>query len=241
MLRIAVCDDEEGVARAMCVQIKGRLPDSEIQVFTAGNAMLAAGGFDIVFLDIQMEGMNGLETAQRLRKLYEDTKIIFVTAAKEYVFEAFDVAAFHYLLKPVDTVKLYKVLDRAVDDIQKRESQTLNAEGIQQLLIKTRYKNSIIDVADIYYLENAGRKIIAHTKPETIEFYAVMTEMEQKLGPEFFRCHRGYLVNMAYVARYDASNIWLTNGDVIYLAKGRYQEFERQYRLFLMSKETHNS
>lgn len=237
MLRIAVCDDEEDVAKVMCVQVKERLPSCETQIFLSGNALLEADNFDIVFLDVQMEGMKGLDIAKRLRQRNEDTKIIFVTAAKDYVFEAFDVAAFHYLLKPVDAAKLNKVLERAVQDIRKRERKTVKTDGRQQLLIKTRYKTIAVDVADIYYLENAGRKIVVHTRQETMEFYAVMTQLEQELGTEFFRCHRGYLVNMDYVVKYDGGSIWLTNGDVIYLAKGRYHAFEKQYKRFLADKE----
>lgn len=228
MLKIVVCDDEKVIVKQVSYMIKKYLPDCEIDEFLSGKDLLSAKkDFDIFFLDIQME-QNGIEVARKLREHDENAVIIFITGVKEYVFEAFDVAALHYLLKPVDEEKLREVIDRAVWEVQKKADKEE-----RQLFIKTREKNITLNVNDILYLENEMRKIVAHTKRETITFYGVMSEMEKSVGTGFYRCHRGYLVNMAYVSEYDTDSILLSNGEKIYLSKNRYQDFVKHYMRYL--------
>lgn len=155
-----------------------------------------------------MEKMNGVETAKKLRELSEESVIVFITGAKEYVFDAFDVAALHYLIKPVDDKKLQEVIERAKKEIEKNWGSRC-----RQILIKTRNKNITLNASDILYFENEMRKIAVHTLSEKISFYGVMADMEQEVGDGFCRCHRGYLVNLSYVAEYDTENIILTNGE----------------------------
>lgn len=228
MLKIVVCDDEKVIVKQVSYMIKKYLPDCEIDEFLSGKDLLSAKkDFDIFFLDIQME-QNGIEVARKLREHDENAVIIFITGVKEYVFEAFDVAALHYLLKPVDEEKLREVIDRAVWEVQKKADKEE-----RQLFIKTREKNITLNVNDILYLENEMRKNVAHTKRETITFYGVMSEMEKSVGTGFYRCHRGYLVNMAYVSEYDTDSILLSNGEKIYLSKNRYQDFVKHYMRYL--------
>lgn len=114
MLKIAVCDDEPAYAKQISDRIKRFMPDCEIESFLSGEDLLLCGAlFDIYFLDIQMERMNGIETARKLREQDDESIIVFFTAAKEYVFDAFDVAALQYLVKPVDDAKLQETLVRA--------------------------------------------------------------------------------------------------------------------------------
>lgn len=232
MLKIAVCDDEKIVARQVRDSIKSHLPDCEIDEYLSGEDLLSAKkDFDIFFLDIQMEQQNGIEVARLIRKYKENAVIVFITGAKEFVFEAFDVAALHYLLKPVDEKKLEEVLNRAIREVQKKPDKEK-----KQLFIRTREKNITLNVDDILYLENEMRKIIVYTKRETITFYGVMSEIEKIVGTGFYRCHRGYLVNMAYVSEYDKDNIILNNGKKVYLSKERYQDFVKQYMRFLRNE-----
>ena len=229
MLKIAVCDDEPVFVEQISGRIKKYMPDVAIQGFFSSEELLSQGEvFDIYFLDIQMEKMNGVETAKKLRELDEESVIVFITGAKEYVFEAFDVSALHYLIKPVDDEKLQEVLERAKKEIEKK--QGLKS---RQIFIKTRNKNITLNVADILYFENEMRKIAVHTVRGEISFYGVMADMEREAGEGFCRCHRGYLVNLSYVAEYDTENIMLTNGEKIYLSKDRYHDFVKQYMRYL--------
>ena len=228
-LNIAICDDEEIIRE----QIK-ELTEKEksglcMELYETGDALLAFGKqFDIVFLDIQMEGTDGIETAKRLRQRDEDTILIFITGIREYVFEAFDVAAFHYLLKPIEEEKFREVFRRAGRELEKRKSKRR-----ETVFIKTRNRSFSLEKDSILYIESRGKKVEIHTTGETIEAYASMNEMEGQLGGGFFRCHRGYLVNMAYVAEYDSGSITLNNGECVYLAKEKYGEFVKAYMRYL--------
>ena len=112
-LNIAICDDEKVIREQIKELAEKEMPCVCDGLYETGDALLAAGKqFDIVFLDIQMEGTDGIETAKRLRQRDEDTILIFITGIREYVFEAFDVAAFHYLLKPIEEDKFREVFHR---------------------------------------------------------------------------------------------------------------------------------
>lgn len=228
-LHIAIVDDE----RIICEQIKDFIQrdhrDCQIDIYLSGRALLEVKKqFDLVFLDIQMEGMNGMDTARAIRELQPDTVLIFVTGSKEYVFEAFDVSAFHYLLKPLEETKFMEVLKRAIG-----ESRKCRAEKQKRLFIRT--KNLTIDQKDILYIESRGKKVDIHTRKETFSIYGAMSELETQLGESFYRCHRGYLVNMAYITEYGADSITLTGGARVYLTKKKHGEFVKAYMWYLQN------
>ena len=109
--------NEKVIREDICELIEKQRPESSVEAFSTGEELLASEGrFDIVFLDIQMDGMNGIEAARSLRKRQEETVLIFITGIKEYVFDALDLYAFQYLLKPLNEKKFVEVLDRAVKD-----------------------------------------------------------------------------------------------------------------------------
>ena len=124
---MAVVDDEKAIREQICTLIEEQQPGSRIESYAAGEELLASGKrFDIVFLDIQMEGMNGIEVARNLRKQQGDTILIFITGIKDYVFDALDLYAFQYLLKPIDEGKFAEVLERAVREaVRKKERRAL--------------------------------------------------------------------------------------------------------------------
>lgn len=229
MLTIAVCDDEPAYVKQISSKIKRFMPDCEIEHFFCGEDLLLCETlFDIYFLDVQMDKMNGIDTARKLRELDEECIIVFFTAAKEYVFDAFDVAALQYLVKPVDDEKLQQTLVRAKREVKKKQNRK-----DRQIFIKTRHKNMALNVSDILYFENERRKIAVHTLRGEVSFYGVMADMEREAGADFCRCHRGYLVNLSHVAEYNRETITLSNGERIYLSKDRYHDFVKQYMRYL--------
>lgn len=228
-MRIAIVDDE----KIICEQIKDFIQkehgDCQIDSYFSGQAFLEAGKqFDLVFLDIQMGGMDGMDTARALRKTQPEAVLIFVTGSKEYVFEAFDVSAFHYLLKPLEETKFKEVLARAL-----LESQRHRAGRQERLFIRT--KNLTIDQKDILYIESRGKKVDIHTLKETFSIYGAMNELETQLSKSFYRCHRGYLVNMAYITEYGPDRITLTGGDEVYLTRKKHGEFVKAYMWYLQN------
>lgn len=229
MVRIAVADDEKQLREVLIGLVKRFCPDSLAEGFASGGELLAADGdFDIVFLDIQMDGKNGIDTARALRNSGFAGVVIFVTGFKEYVFEAFDVSAFHYLLKPVEEKRFAQVFGQALAKVRqrrKREEETL--------LIKTGSTSVVLKKERILYLENRTKRVEIHAGDGIYEIYAAMSKLEHALGEDFYRCHRGYLVNMAHIAEYTNDSITLSNKETIFLAKERYKEFVKAYLRYL--------
>ncbi len=229
-MRIAICDDEARGRERIQTLLEKEFQQVQLREFDSGMKLLTAvkSGYqpDILLLDIAMEGMNGMETARQVREL-SDVILIFVTGVKEQVFQAFDVGAFHYLVKPVDQERLKEVLSRAVQEIHKRQGAP------KFLLVKAGGAHRRIPVEDILYVENNGRKVIVHTRTEKLEYYERMNHLEEVLGEGFYRCHRGYLVALSAVSGYDNTSITVSTGDKIYLAKQKYSEFVKLYCRFL--------
>ena len=228
-MRVAICDDDkEGCARLRSL-IKQQEPDCEVACFDTGKRLLEARQhFDILLLDIQMEDMSGIEVARVLRINRERTIVIFVTALKEYAAEAFEVEAFNYLLKPLEPERFCRVFEDAC-----REVKRLESAGGGQLFFQTKTRSFVVQKDEILYVESLRRKVEIHTQRENIIVYATMKGLAERLGEEFFRCHRGYLVNLAYVAEYGTGTIQLQNGETVYLAREKYTEFVKAYTRYL--------
>lgn len=230
-MKIAICDDEKILCEQLQNLILRRKKDCSIDAYGSGEALLAAGRqYDIIFQDIRLEGMNGIETAKMLRERMDEAVLIFVTGMKEYVFEAFDVAAFHYLLKPVREDKFAEVFERAVMEAEKRRQRS---GGPEYLLIRRRNHSVKLNREEILYIESRQRKAAIHTLQRVLETYATMNGLEKELGAQFYRCHRGYLVNLARITGYTGDTITLCNGENIYLAREKYNEFVKRYMRYL--------
>lgn len=226
---IAVVDDEKVMREYLCELIDKQGQKCRVEAYATGEELLGSGkAFDIVFLDICMDGMNGIETAKKLRKRQEEAVLIFITALREYVFEALDLYVFHYLLKPLEEEKFAEVFHRAVGEAGRKKRK-------RELFIRTR--NITLDQDDILYIESMRRKVEIHIAGErdSIKIYATMEELEEQLGEAFYRCHRAYIVNMDHIAEYCSDSITLTNGGKVYLAKKKYGEFVKAYMWHLQN------
>lgn len=222
-MRIAICDDEKEIRRLLAEKIRALYPDAEIIIYKSGEEMLLSqDNPDILLLDIQMPGRNGIETARELRRKGAGSVIIFITALEEYVFQSFDVNAFHYLVKPFNSAKFSEVLANAVRLASKPKTDA------PSLMITAGGKHILVEPDKIIYAEVFDRKIILHTTEENIEYYGKMKELEKSLGDGFYRPHRAYLVNFAYIKKYDASTIFLEKGKAL-MAKQNYQDFVKSY------------
>lgn len=225
-MRIGICDDEKDIRELLGRKLRVLYPTAELSFYSSGEELLSGELPEILLLDIQMPGINGMDTARELRKRNSKIVLIFVTAIKEYVFEAFDVEALHYLIKPVTDVKLKEVMDKAVlhfnNSMQYQETES------RSLLIMVKGMHIKVNIDDIIYAEVFNRKVIIHKMNEEIEYYGKMTDLEKLAGEDFFRPHRAYLVNLKYVEKYDASNIYLTKGSVL-MSKQKFPEFVKRY------------
>lgn len=231
MLKIAICDDDGQMRQYMQSLIRREL-GARADLYASGEELLEAGKeYDILLIDICLHApgesgkMDGMETARRIRRR-SGALILFITAMADYVYDAYDVEAFHYLLKPVDEEKFGEVIRRAAAKAKEKAASPA-------LVIRVNGKYLPICADDIFYGENDGRKIILHTRGGSYSYYEKMDALEQKLGEAFFRSHRGYLVSLAEVAEYDRTSITLKCGDTVYLAKQKYNDFVAAYMDYL--------
>lgn len=223
MLWIAVCDDEVTECDRIAKRIRGILSEIEvsctIRQFYSGRELLQSSEtFDIIFLDIIMGGLDGMKTAQMVREKAYDKLLVFMSASRDYVFDAYDVEAFQYLLKPIEEQKLKKVLQKAVRKTEKRSQAFI-------IVSRERQKKKLF-LDDIYYFEIRGRMIDVHGVGGVFSYYGQIGVLEQELKEqEFFRCHKSYLTNLKYVDVYNRQELVLDNGERIAIAKRRYEAF----------------
>jgi len=230
-MRIAICDDEKDIRELIGEKVTAQYPEAEIVYYPSGEELLLSDKcIDILFLDIQMPGRNGMEAAGELRKKEKDVILIFVTAVEEYVFQAFDVGAFHYIVKPMDDVKFSEVLRRAVDERNVQSVRRINVKTPEEkyVMINNAGVHSKVMIEDIVYAEVFNRKIVIHKMNDTIEYYGKLSDLEALAGENFFRPHRAYLINFKYVVKYDATTIYLETGSVL-MAKQNYPVFVKKY------------
>ena len=235
MIKIAVCDDEKNIRSYLTSLIREQNTDCEITEYASADEYLSSGmEHDLLFLDIELKGsasgMDGMEVARQIRGMEQIRQpvIIFVTGYEKYVYDAFDVDASRYLVKPVNEQKFAEVFSRAQDKILSETEQKKRT-----LLIQYAGANKAIPIDNIYYLESQKHKIVLYTKDGELEYYAKIGELEEELQWQFCRILKGYLVNLSYVDEYSRNEIILTNGDKLPLSKYKYEDFVKAYLRFM--------
>lgn len=228
-LKIAICDDDllfgNQVKMELIKILERKQQMISISIFQAGGDLLNAGFFDIIFLDIEMEGISGIETAEKLRLSGCSSRIVFLTSHKKYVFSAFDVSASHYLLKPLDLQQLEKVLLKIIAE--------LSAEKEYCCTVKCGNEIHRIPFSEIKFVEVLGRKISLHTGGEVFTFNSRLDELEQSFPGCFFRCHKSYLINLTMVIKYDKETATLKSGERVPIARRKFAAFGTAFLAFL--------
>lgn len=223
--KIAICDDSKedtgyvagllkkwSAQRQMAVQAEC-FPSAESFLFQYAEDK----NYDILLLDIEMGQIDGVTMARQIRWDNETVQIVFITGYSEYIAEGYEVAALHYLLKPVNEEKLFAVLDRAVEKLRRSErclTLALSGEMVR------------IPLHEIRYLDVQQNYVTVHGKAD----YTVkksLGEFEKLLDEEFFRLGRGGIVNLSYISRVTKTDVYLKDGSVLPLPRGKYEALNR--------------
>lgn len=227
-MKIAICDDEEVFTRKI-YQLLWQEHDCIVECFLSPEELLkkyAAGErYDVLFLDILMSPISGMELARKIREWDKYAILIFITAYLEYAPEGYEVNAFRYLLKPVAENDLHLIMA----DIRKKLE-----DSAQTLLFKTPECNLLLHIPEILYLEAANKETLLHCRDDVITLRKSLNELEQLL-PEtfFFRIHRKFLVNLSHVREYDALRLTLDSRQTLPVSRRKSREFGHALKTYI--------
>ncbi|GFH92090.1 MAG: response regulator transcription factor [Lachnospiraceae bacterium] len=223
MIYIAICDDEKHMSAHIrsCVSdfFRKKNRETSLRMFSSGEELLSYNGqIDILFLDIQMKGMDGMETARKLRADQFRGFLVFITVLKEMVFQSFEVQAYDYLVKPVDKKQFEKTMERLYASMQNAREDSL--------LVQKGYEGRIIPKDEIVFCEVIDRKIYLNlASGDVVDYYERIENLEAKLDKHFYRCHRSYLINLKHLKGYKNGTACMDNGKKIPVSRLRSKEF----------------
>lgn len=223
--KIAVCDDSTAdrnyVINLVENWAKGAGVGLSVSAFASAEEFLfhyaECKDYDILLLDIEMGDMDGVALAKQLRRENETVQIIFITGYSDYISEGYEVAALHYLIKPVKEEKLYSVLDRAAEKLRTNE-KVLHFEMSGELVRVPIYQIRYVDVRLNY--------VTIHAK-EDITVKKTLSELADMLDERFYRVGRSAIVNLTRVDRVTRTEIHLDDGSCVLLPRGAYEGVNR--------------
>lgn len=223
---IAICDDEEKQRVYIKSLVERWLRQTfhhvKIQEYASSEQFLFEQAYDrtqILFLDIEMEKMDGIALAREIRKHNRQMQIIFVTGYMEYIQEGYDVEALHYLLKPVSQEKIDSVLERAVERLKTADAVFLVECGGEVLRLPLK---------EIRFIESNRNYNIIHADND-YEVRGTLSELEAKLDEAFVRVGRSYLVNLNYVRRIGKTELILNTGEKLPVPRGSYKKLNEAF------------
>ena len=223
MIKFAICDDEPFMTEEISQYLSRYMEEENmasycVSSFPNGRLLLESDcDFDLIFLDIQMEQPDGMETAKMLRQRKNRSLLVFVTVMKECVFDAFEVHAYDYLIKPLDYHRFKRTMDRAVKD--------LDQQAGKHIIIRKSASCQVVPLSQIMYCEVQGRKVYIHQADgKVIDYYDKLEDFQRRVDRRFFRCHRSYLVNLDYIRGCAAGLATLSLGDKIPVSRLRERE-----------------
>lgn len=221
-MRLAYCDDEE-------IQLEYAQKLAETWAVRYGEPMtylayksakellfenMDSYPFDLLILDIDMDGMNGMELAHKIREKDAMLPILFLTNRKEYVFEGYEVQALRYLLKPLDEEKLFPILD---------ELCTMEKKEKEYVILSIAGENIKLEQDEILYVEVNGHYLMIHTAKDVYEVKMSLAEMSETLTDAFVATHRSFMVNLEHVERVMRTECLLSDGSSVPISRNCYK------------------
>lgn len=230
--KISIIDDNETDTEYITALVKGWAEADGhtlvLSAFPSAEAFLfeyeSGSGYDILLLDIEMGGMNGVELAKKIRQRDGTVQLVFITGFPDFIAEGYEVSALHYLMKPVSPEKLYTVLDKAAGNLSKSEKRLR--------VIHDRQIN-LVPLSQILYVEAQKQYVLVHTPEETYRMKTTLAETKGTLDEFFFQCQRSFLINLRYVMQVKTGCVVLKNGEEIPISRGMAEVIGREIiRLF---------
>ena len=223
--KIAICDDESSVIEYVSSIVADWETKSNhsvvLRTFSSAESFLFSyedeNDYDILLLDVEMGEMDGVSLAKTIRKKNETVQIVFITGYSEYISEGYEVAALHYLMKPVKPEKLFEVLNRATEKLEKNErilTLSLSGEMVR------------IPLHEIAYIDVNGNYITLHGK-EDYTVKKTLGDIQKELDERFFKVGRSCIVNLNMVQRVTKTDCYLSNGSSLPLPRGAYESLNR--------------
>ena len=233
-MRILICDDDPLIIEQLQKFIESFFKSNHIKCpelvsFTSGESLLAdSEEKDLVFLDIEMPGMNGIYIGNELKKANRNVIVFVVTSYSEYLDEAMRFHVFRYLSKPIDKQRLFRNLKDALD---------LYHSMTVQVPIETRQGVHNVPISSIIMVEAQGKKVIVHTTARDYEsIHTMQYWLDQLPVNRFFQTHRSFIINYEHITNFDHMLVHLSNGQfTAYLTKRKYSAFKGAYLLYLES------
>lgn len=236
MLRIAVCDDVQTFSeqvRRCILQWENRPKELAVEIFCDADALISTHSknpFDIIFLDVVMPLLGGIEAAGELRQQDKSVKIVFLTSSPEFAVDSYRVKASDYLLKPLEPRALFRCLDELVQDILQ------NAKSIP---IRSRSAVHRVELSRIEYIESSNKDVLfVLSDGQTIVTQEPLYYFENKLllSDGFFKCNRSYIINIHRIDTYTPKEIKMRSGCRIPISRSCHKEFESAYFAALFGK-----
>lgn len=229
MYRLAICEDEPHLLeqmRALCSEILSQWGiEYAIETFLSADSLEEAisgvsDRFDLLILDIGMQGKSGMQLAHELRGRDDRVSIIFATSSEAHLREGYDVQPIQYLLKPVKKEALVEALKT---DIKVNHSP-------KTIVLRMGLRTVVFPICDICYIESLGHNVVFHLLGEERAFVLSLTEAERLAPTErFCRCHKSYLVNMEHIAEITRTEIVLHNGEKIPVGRKYYADVQAAF------------
>lgn len=231
-MRILICDDDHNIIEELkeylneyFAQTDSIMP--EIAAFSDGNSLLAdSGANDLVFLDIEMPGLNGISVGNALKKKYPHVFIFITTYHEQYLDDAMDVPVFRYLLKPLDKKRLFRNLDAVMHAY---------CDLVFPVAIDTGTSVVTLSAADIIFIETQAKATLVHTVSGTYSTKASLVSWMNTLSSNsFFQTHKGYLVNMRHIKSFEKNLISFHScEEQAYLSRRKCKEFKKRYFFYI--------
>lgn len=227
MLKIAICDDDPAALKRISGYLKECQMLIQTELFESGEALLRSEEtFQMIFLDIDMKGISGIDTARILRKKDKKVKIIYVTAYEDFRDYAFSVHAFAYLVKPIRREQVFRIIEEALEYTEEEKDVMVKFETEQGFLE--------IGCKDILYLEYFNRKIRMVTKGGEVTIRSSIRAMEEKLlACGFYMPHKSFLVNFYHVKNLKGYGITMSDGSLIPLSQKKSAAFREELSAWL--------